>query len=98
MALSVVQYFKRNWDETRGDAHADWGTSTWYFETEADMWPTRQIEIYANGTVLHYDGEHIEDEYGRLAEAALDAGDFAPFEITQDEFERTWASHTPINR
>ena len=23
------------------------------------MWPTRQIEIYANGRVLHYDRQHV---------------------------------------
>jgi hypothetical protein len=96
--LGVVRYFKRNWDESRSDAHNDWGTSTWYFETAPDMWPTRQIEIYANGAVLHYDEAHIEDECGALSEAALDAVDFAPFEIAQAEFERAWTSHKPINR
>jgi hypothetical protein len=62
------------------------------------MWPSRQIEIYANGAVLKYDQAHIEDKYGGLAEAALDPRDFAPFEISQAEFERTWSSHMPINR
>lgn len=62
------------------------------------MWPSRQIEIYANGTVLQYDQRHIEDEYGGLSEAPLDPEDFAPFEITQAEFEGVWSSRPPANR
>lgn len=90
-----MHYFKRHWDESRGDTHDDWGTSTWYFETEPDMWPTRQIEIYANGRVLRYDSQHIEDEFGGLSEAALDATEFAPFAIAHSEFEQAWSSQTP---
>ena len=97
-ASDMAQYFKRDWDEPRGDAHADWGTSTWYFETAPDMWPSRQIEVYANGTVLQYDQEHIEDKYGALSEAPLDAEELAPFEITQEEFERVWGSKPPMNK
>jgi hypothetical protein len=93
-----MHYFKRNWNERRGAGGDDWGTSMWYFETEADMWPTRQIEIYANGRVLHYDREHIEDAFGGLSETALDAEDFAPFAITQAEFEQVWNSLRPFNR
>jgi hypothetical protein len=77
---------------------SEWGTSTWYFETEPDLWPTRQIEVYANGTVLQYDRQHLGDKFGGLSEAALDAEDFSPFEITQDEFERAWSTHRPVNR
>ena len=62
------------------------------------MWPSRQIEIYSSGTVLHYDRTHIEDEFGGLSEAALDAADFAPFEISKAEFEQAWSSHRPMNR
>ena len=93
-----MPYFKRTWDEPRGDVHNDWGTSVWYFETAADLWPTRQMEVYANGTVLQYDTAHLNDEYGGLSEAALEAEDFAPFAITQTEFESAWNSHAPINR
>ena len=93
-----MHYFKRHWDERRGDEYDDWGTSTWYFETEPDMWPTRQIEVYANGKVLHYDRQHIEDSFGGLSEAALDATEFAPFAIAQSEFEQVWSSQTPFNR
>ncbi|WP_431097210.1 hypothetical protein [Polaromonas aquatica] len=93
-----MRYFKRNWGESRGDAHDEWGTSTWYFETAADLWPTRQMEVYANGTVLQYDADHVEDEYGGLSEAALEVDDFAPYAITQADFERAWTSHVPTNK
>jgi len=93
-----MRYFKRYWDDVRGDAHNDWGTSTWYFEADADMIVTRQIEIYAGGTVLHYDRQHIEDEFGGLAEKPLDPDDFAPFGIEQSEFEQVWSSRKPFNR
>lgn len=89
-----MHYFKRHWDESRGDGHADWGTSTWYFETDPDMWPTRQIEVYANGRVLRYDRQRVEDEFGRLSQAALDAEEFAPFAIAQSEFEQVWSPQT----
>jgi hypothetical protein len=93
-----MHYFKRQWEESRGDEHADWGASTWYFETEHDMWPIRQIEVYASGTVLQYDRDHIEDVFGGLSEAPLDATEFAPFVITQAEFERIWSCQKPMNR
>jgi hypothetical protein len=93
-----MHYFKRQWDESRGDEHDDWGSSTWYFETEADMWPTRQIEVYAGGAVLHYDRQHVDDAFGGLSEAALDAAEFALFAISQAEFEQVWSSQKPINR
>ena len=93
-----MHYFKRKWHEGRGDEHDNWGSSTWYFETEGDMWPTRQIQVYASGTVLQYDQEHIEDAFGGLSEAALDAAEFAPFAISQAEFEQVWSSQKPMNR
>jgi len=93
-----MHYFKREWHERRGDEHNDWGASTWYFETEPNMWPTRQIEVYANGSVLQYDQQHTADAFGGLSEAALDAAEFAPFTITWDEFDQVWSTQKPVNR
>jgi hypothetical protein len=92
-----MRYFKRHWDENRGDGHADWGTSIWYFEGQPDMWPSHQIEVYANGTVLKYDRAHIQDGFGGLSETALDAVEFAPFAISRDEFEQVWSSQEATN-
>jgi hypothetical protein len=34
--LVKTRYYKRRWDEVRGDEHNDWGPSTWYFEVGDD--------------------------------------------------------------
>jgi len=93
-----MHYFKRNWNEPRGDGHDDWGTSVWYFETDQRLCVIKQIEVYVNGTILHYDREHMDDVYGGLAEKSLDADDFAQFAIEQAEFEQIWSSQRPFNR
>jgi len=93
-----MHYFKRQWDESRGDEHNDWGTSVWYFETEPDLSVTRQVEIYAGGNVLQYDRQHLRDSYGGLSDQSLAADDFAQFAITQLEFEQAWNSRKPFNR
>jgi hypothetical protein len=65
----------------------------------ANKWITRQIEIYANGTVLHYDQKHLEDEYGALSDMQIDEKylvNLLPIEA--NEFEKTWFSKKPFNR
>ena len=93
-----MKFFKHRWEELRGDEYDNWGASTWYFETGDDFWPTRQIEMYDNGNALLYDQQHDDDDYGGLSEVALFADDFAPFEITQQEFEQAWNNAKPVNR
>ena len=48
------KYFKRKWNETRGDEFDSWGTSIWYFEIGPDGYPIKQIELYENGNRLKY--------------------------------------------
>jgi hypothetical protein len=74
-----------------------WGAATYYFAVGDDGIPTRQMEVYANGRVLKYDWQHVEDSFGRLADQALDADEFAPFRIYAVEFENAWVSHLPHN-
>ncbi len=95
-----MRYFKRPWNETRGDENEDWGTSTWFFEVGPDFYITRQIEVYEGGQALKYDKGHLEDAYGGLGEGALDLGrdGFLPFEIDATEFERAWQTTKAINR
>ena len=85
-----MRYFRRPWDEDRGDEHSDWGTSTWYFEVRESGEVVRQIEVYANGTVLKYNESTVEDDYGGLATARLDIEDFVHYEILPCEFESVW--------
>jgi len=93
-----VNYFKYVWEESRGDDYDNWGTSTWYFEVDEDMRVVRQIEIYSNGNVLHYDGKHTEDKYGFLSDQKVDekfGNDLV--KIEQTEFENMWLSPKPLN-
>jgi len=93
-----LRYFKRRWDESRGDEHASWGPSTWYFEVGDDGYPVRQLEQYDGGAVLKYDEAHLDDEFGMLSDAALDLEEFAPFEIDRTAFETAWSSAVARNR
>src|SRR4051812_34097671 len=47
-------FYRRRWDETRGDEFDSWGHSLWYFETDDEGWPIRQVELYDAGRVLRY--------------------------------------------
>lgn len=85
-----MKYFKRIWDETRGDEFDNWGTSIWYFETDKSGLPTKQIEVYQNGKVLKYDQSKLEDEFGGLGGQELDLIEFSEFQITKKEFEKVW--------
>ena len=55
-----------------------------------DGYAIRQLEVYANGRVMKYDENHGEDEFGGLAEYPLEPQEFAPFEISGEEFEAAW--------
>ncbi len=92
-----MHYFKRKWEEDRGDQFASWGCAVYFFETDSDFVPTRQLEVYDNGTRLRYDQQHTHDEYGMLADQPLDAEDFAPYSISQAEFEDAWNSERALN-
>ena len=94
-----MTYLKGFWNESRGDQFDNWGTSCWYFECDEKMWVSRQMEIYANGTVLHYDDSHLEDGFGGLSEKPLDQEyekELSP--ISKTEFEELWNSKKPTNR
>ena len=81
----MLRYFKRRWDESRGDEYKSWGPSDWYFEVDDDCYVIRQLEQYDNGAVLKYDEAYIEDEFGGLAEKAPD-------------LENAWSSMVARNR
>lgn len=87
-----MRYFKRYWDEDRGNEHAAWGCSWWYFESDESGVVLRHIEVYDNGPTLHYSTLKPTDEFGFLADQPLEFNDFARFETTKDEFELAWGS------
>jgi hypothetical protein len=88
------RFYRRRWEESRGDEFDAWGRSVWYFEVDDDGWPVRQIEVYDAGPVLRYGPGHEEDQYGGLGQASLDdpEEDWSPFAITRAAFERVWDS------
>jgi hypothetical protein len=88
------RFYRRRWEESRGDEFDGWGHSLWYFEVDDDGWPIRQIEAYATGQVLRYGPSHERDRYGGLGDQSLfDSGeDWSGFEIMGAEFERAWRS------
>lgn len=84
-------YFKRHWYETTGAPLTDdWGTSTYFFETNQSGDVLRQLEVYENGLRLKYTPEYLQDNYGGLSEVPLNIEEFKEFEITKDEFEDEW--------
>ncbi|AWS45125.1 hypothetical protein [Streptosporangium sp. 'caverna'] len=93
-----MRYFRRRWDETRGDEYECWGTSLWYLAVDEAGDVCRQIEVYANGHVIAYDEKHHEDRFGGLTYATLDLEEFAPFEVSTQEFNEDLGKLSPINR
>jgi hypothetical protein len=63
------RFYRRRWEESRGDEFDAWGHSFWYFEVDNDGWPVRQVEVYDTGPVLRYGPGHEEDQYGGLGQA-----------------------------
>ena len=85
-----MRYYKRHWDESRGDKYDHWGSATYFFEADDDGSVVRQVEIYQGGRILRYCEEHPKDDYGMLTDQPLDIGDFQAFEISQDQFDLAW--------
>jgi hypothetical protein len=90
--MKMAGYFKRSWDETRGDEFDSWGTSVWYFELDEEGFPVRQIELYENGNRLKYDSGKSFDDYGGMGDQALDLIEFQEYRIQKEEFEMEWNS------
>src|SRR5262245_15942231 len=86
-----MRYFRRRWDESRGDRFDHWGAATYLFEVDPTGLPLRQLEVYDNGMRCRYDREHPEDQYGSLSAEPLESlEDWSPWAITRAEFEREW--------
>lgn len=91
----MTKYYKRTWNELRGDQFDTWGTSIWYIEIGMNNYPTRQIELYENGNRLKYHSEKTFDDYGSLGDQAIDILEFQEFEIEKTEFEIEWNKSNP---
>jgi hypothetical protein len=86
-----TRWFRRRWEEPRGDSFDSWGAATYFFETGEDGRPTRQIEVYDAGPTRRYGPGRTEDEFGHLGCATLDGlEDWRPWGISREEFEAAW--------
>ena len=91
-AYVTSRWFRRRWEERRGDNFDVWGAATYLFEVDAEGWPTRQIVQHDNGPTLRYGSDHLKDQYGQLGQARLDdLEDWTPWTITRETFEDAWS-------
>ena len=96
-----MRYDRYRWNETRGDEYDSLGHSTHLLEVGEDEYAVRQMEIYDNETVLKYNSQHLSDEYGMLADKALDAEELKESgteNISAEEFEVIWNSLKALNQ
>jgi hypothetical protein len=91
-----VPFYRRRWDEQRGDDHDDWGSAVYYFWVQ-DGVVEQQVELYDSGVMLAYDRYHPEYKYGQLAAEPFDEHLWAPFEIDIPEYQRE-TDGQPFNR
>ena len=85
-----MNYFKQFWDEERKDEYANWGTSTWYFETNESDEISKQITVYNNNKVLKYSDKNIKDQFGVLSSHKLTVEDCDGELISKEEFYKIW--------
>jgi len=89
-----VRYFRYFWNEDFNGR----GTSThFYAVNENSREVERQVEIYADATVLAYDQGHVHDDDGMLADQLWDFDDSLADEIDEATF-REAERLRPTNR
>lgn len=91
-----MPFYRRRWEEPRGDDHNDWGNSTWYFWVDNGA-VEAQIEKYDNGVTLAYDRYHREDSYGFLTQETLNPTEWDGFEIDIATYQSA-VDGQPFNR
>lgn len=91
------RFYRRPWNEARGDEYASWGTSVYYFWVlNGDV--EQQVERYENGVLLAYDRYHVEDDYGFLTTESLEPADeWDPFLVDIETYQRE-VDGQPLNR
>jgi hypothetical protein len=84
-----MRYYKRSYEEIIQRFNKDWSAIDWYyFEVGEDNYATKQIQITYEGKVYKHDEENLQDEYGGLADVALEIEEYTP--IDKDEFFALW--------
>lgn len=91
-----MPFYRRRWEEPRGDEYDDWGPAVYYFWVH-DGEIEQQIEVYDSGVMLAYDRHHREDQYGQLSVEPLDEAEWSAFEIDMSTYQRE-VDGQPFNR
>ncbi|MFD2082762.1 hypothetical protein SAMN05421678_118145 [Actinopolymorpha cephalotaxi] len=91
-----MPFYRRRWDERRGDHYDDWGAAVYYFWVRGEV-VEQQVEIYDAGVMLAYDRCHLEDDFGMLSQGGLDPDEWASYEIDIDTYQRE-VDGQPYNR
>ena len=91
-----MPFYRRRWDETRGDEHDDWGPAVYYFWVH-DGVLEQQLELYDAGILLAYDRHHTADQYGQMAVESLDPVEWAHHEIDLETYQAE-TDRKPFNR
>ncbi len=92
-----MKYYKRHWDESRGDEYDAWGESDWWFEVGEKGSVVRCLQVYSNGISLYYSETHKEDKYGKLPEGPIDVVEFSDYSVKKEQFELSLAQSKPKN-
>lgn len=94
------RYFRRRWDESRGDQFSSWGPAVCLFETDGSLSALRQVEVYDGGQRLRYGPGHLADEFGSLAEGAVfgPQDDPTEYEIASAQFDSEWSQGRRVRR
>jgi hypothetical protein len=82
-----VPFYRRRWEESRGDEYDAWGPTVYYFWV-LDGVVEQQVKLYDSGILLAYDRYHREDQYGGLTTEPMDPDEWAPFEIDITEYPK----------
>jgi hypothetical protein len=91
-----MTYLKCRWEDDLGDACGGWGGSWWCFEVRTDGYASRQVQVFDNGRCLRYGRDHLNDEFGGLADQpVICPGMPVAMTITPDEFESAWSFAKP---
>jgi hypothetical protein len=85
-----MNYFTQFWNKNRDDKYADWGTSTWYFETDDTDEILKQITIYKSEKVLKYSEDNLIDEFGVLDDHKLTLEECDGKSISKEAFYALW--------
>jgi hypothetical protein len=91
-----MPFYRRRWNEPRGDDHDDWDAATYYCWIHQSVLE-QQVEVCGFGVILAYDRCHIEDQFGGMSQVELNPDEWSPFEIDIDTYQREIAGQ-PSNR